>query len=228
MERETPTQTQPALHAHSPSELKSILAAVRGGVPFVVWRDGQRQQHIVTLSAERRLTVGRRATNDIVLSDDEQVSRVHAEFEPTAEDWALVDGGLSSNGTFVNDERVSGRRRLCDGDEIRFGRTLLEYRRPAAGSTLPTSQAHPSMYLSEMQRAILVALARPYKLGGALAVSASNMQIAEEVHLSLDAVKGHLTVLYRRFEIAHLARNQKRERLVECAFRLGLVSELEL
>jgi hypothetical protein len=206
MERETPTQTQPALHAHSPSELKSILAAVRGGVPFVVWRDGQRQQHIVTLSAERRLTVGRRATNDI----------------------ALVDGGLSSNGTFVNDERVSGRRRLCDGDEIRFGRTLLEYRRPAAGSTLPTSQAHPSMYLSEMQRAILVALARPYKLGGALAVSASNMQIAEEVHLSLDAVKGHLTVLYRRFEIAHLARNQKRERLVECAFRLGLVSELEL
>jgi hypothetical protein len=228
MERETATRTTPAPHTHSPAELKSIIAAARGGLPFVVWRDGCGAQRVFTLSAERRLTVGRRPANDIVLADDEQVSRVHAELEPTAEDWALVDEGLSRNGTFINGERVSGRRRLCDGDEIRFGRTLVEYRRPAAGSTVPTSSAQPSLYLSEMQRAILVALARPYKSGGALAAPASNMKIAEAVHLSLDSVKGHLTVLYRRFEISHLARNQKRERLVECAFQLGLVSEREL
>lgn len=228
MERETTTETEPSLHAHSPAELKSINAAVRCGLPFVVWRDGCATQHVFTLYAERRLTVGRRPANDIVLADDEQVSRVHAELEPAAEDWALVDEGLSRNGTFINSERVWGRRLLCDGDMIRFGRTVIEYRRPASGSTLPTSSAQPSIYLSEMQRAILVALARPYKSGGAFVVPASNMTIAEEVHLSLDSVKGHLTVLYGRFEISHLARNQKRERLVECAFQLGLVSERQL
>ncbi len=79
-----------------------------------------------------------------------------------------------------------------------------------------------------MQRAILVALARPYKSGDPFAVPASNLKIAEEVHLGLDSVKGHLTVLYGRFEISHLPRNQKRERLVECAFQLGLVSERQL
>ena len=42
----------------------------------------------------------------------------------------LVDEGLSRNGSFVNGERVDGRRLLDDGDELRFGQTLLRYRAP--------------------------------------------------------------------------------------------------
>ena len=34
-----------------------------------------------------------------------------------------MDDGLSRNGTFVNGERLSGRRRLTDGDTLRFGGT---------------------------------------------------------------------------------------------------------
>ncbi len=45
-------------------------------------------------------------------------------------EWVLVDEGLSRNGSFVNGERVEGRRLLDDGDELRFGRTLLRYRAP--------------------------------------------------------------------------------------------------
>ena len=231
MTREAPTKAHAALHARSASEIKSTIEAERAGLPFLVWRDGQGEQRIFTLGVRRRLTVGRRSSNDVVLADDGEVSRVHAELEPIAEDWAVGDHGLSRNGTFIKEARISGRRRLADGDVLRFGNTFVEYRRPAAGSTVLTSPATSRMdvgSLTTMQRAILVALARPYKSGASFAIPASNTKVAKEVHLSLDAVKGHLGVLYRRFEIAHLAQNQKRARLVECAFQWGLVSERDL
>jgi FHA domain len=230
MEREAPTTVQPALHARSPSEIKSTIEAERAGLPFLIWRDGQGIQRIFTLEVRRRITVGRRSSNDIVLGDDGEVSRVHAELEPIAGDWAVADDGISRNGTFVKDQRVTGRR-LVDGDVLRFGKTLVEYRRPVAGSSVLTSSAssRPDVgSLTATQRAILVALARPYKSGISFTTPASNNKVAKEVHLSLDAVKGHLGVLYRRFEIAHLAQNQKRARLVECAFQWGFVSERDL
>ena len=37
----------------------------------------------------------------------------------------VCDDGISRNGTFVNNDRISGRRRLRDGDVIRVGRTML-------------------------------------------------------------------------------------------------------
>jgi hypothetical protein len=231
MEHQAPTRTQSALHTRSASEIKEVIGAERAGAPFVAWRDGEGSQHIVALAAGRPLTVGRRATNDIALVDDPEVSRVHAQLESIGGDWAVADDGLSSNGTFIGEERILGRRRLGDGDVIRFGRTCVEYRRPVVGSTVMTASAHEGLdlgSLSERQRAILVALARPYKVGGPYAVPATNAEVAREVHLSLDAVKGHLKVLYARFEIAHLSRNEKRVKLVQLAFQLGIVTERDL
>ena len=43
----------------------------------------------------------------------------------------MVDDGLSRNGTYVNGERVNGRRRLRDGDRIVFGETPVTFRSPA-------------------------------------------------------------------------------------------------
>ena len=50
----------------------------------------------------------------------------------------LVDDGLSSNGTFVNQERLNGRRRLNDGDNLRFGRTTVIFPRPGASGPAAT------------------------------------------------------------------------------------------
>jgi pSer/pThr/pTyr-binding forkhead associated (FHA) protein len=58
------------------------------------------------------VTIGRRATNDIPLPWDGDVSRVHAELACIGGDWIVCDEGMSHNGTFVNGERVRGRRRL--------------------------------------------------------------------------------------------------------------------
>jgi predicted component of type VI protein secretion system len=224
-----PVQATP--HARSAVELKSIIETERLGVPFLLWRDMASVQQIMSLGGRERVTVGRRSSSDIVLLDDGEVSRTHAELELVGEDWTVSDDGLSRNGTFVNGGRISGRKRLADGDTMRFGKTVVEYRCPAEGSTAMTDSA---MYLpkveslTETQRKILVALCRPYKSGEAYATPASNNQIASEVFLGLDAVKNHLRVLFQRFEIGDLPQNQKRARLVECAFQWGLVSERDL
>jgi DNA-binding NarL/FixJ family response regulator len=75
---------------------------------------------------------------------------------------------------------------------------------------------------------VLVALCRPFKEGAAFATPATNQQIADELTLSVDAVKTHLRALFEKFGVESLPQNQKRVALVERALQSGLVSEREL
>jgi hypothetical protein len=79
-----------------------------------------------------------------------------------------------------------------------------------------------------MQRRVLIALSRPYGGDAVHAVPATNQQIADELSVSVDAVKTHLRFLFGKFEIADLAQNQKRARLVGLAFERGNVTERDL
>src|ERR1700722_7707380 len=144
-------------------------------------------------AARARLTVGRDPANDLPFSWDQQVSRVHAEFELIAGQWAVSDDGLSRNGTFVNGRPAVGRRRLRDGDAVRVGSTVLVYREPAGSLFDATLAAASAMPLEEeftaMQRRILRALCRPLADAGGVAPPASNREIADQVHLSVEGVK---------------------------------------
>jgi pSer/pThr/pTyr-binding forkhead associated (FHA) protein len=68
--------------------------------------------------------VGRLAECWLVL-DDDLVSRNHARFHVGADLTELEDLG-SRNGTFVNGDKVVGRRVLVDGDRVRIGREVIE------------------------------------------------------------------------------------------------------
>ena len=68
------------------------------------------------------LTLGRDASNRIQINDSE-VSRRHAEIRRTEEGHVVIDLE-SSNGTFINTEKV-GKRLLKNGDRLQLGRTLL-------------------------------------------------------------------------------------------------------
>jgi DNA-binding SARP family transcriptional activator len=70
-------------------------------------------------------TIGRRADQTIVLTDD-RASRSHAAVRRSANGYELVDAG-STNGTRHNGERVSGPVVLQPGDEIRIGTTVLQF-----------------------------------------------------------------------------------------------------
>jgi hypothetical protein len=81
------------------------------------------------------------------------------------------------------------------------------------------------MQLTDTQHRILVALCRPARAGSGFAPPATNQEIADEVFLSVDAVKAHLRTLYRKFEIEELPHNQKRARLVELVLEGGYLEE---
>ena len=65
------------------------------------------------------VNVGRAEYNDIVLSDP-SVSTVHAKLQRREELWILTDQG-STNGTWVDGERVADEAVLTPGASIRFG-----------------------------------------------------------------------------------------------------------
>ena len=82
---------------------------------------------------EQGMFFGRDAVSDIVVTTGE-VSRRHAQILPTPQGYVLNDS--STNGTFVNEERVEGSRVLIRADVLRVGgdefRFYAEETQPAA------------------------------------------------------------------------------------------------
>jgi hypothetical protein len=218
-------------HGSTPAELRDRLAAEREGLSFVVLRDGdgRQQLHPLPLRPPNPLIVGRGAEADVRVAWDAEVSRVHARLACHGGAWYVEDDGLSANGTWVNGEPVRARRRLEDGDSIRVGHTAIAFRAPVASdeeATVRAADREPPR-VSDAQRRVLVALARPYGGGGGggFATPATNQAIAGECFLTVDAVKAHLRALFERFGIADLPQNAKRVRLVELALLYGVVGE---
>jgi hypothetical protein len=227
------TEPTPGPRATSAPELKAQIEAERAGRPFLVHRDAEGEQQLLPIGeGTTEIWVGRSGSADLRLVWDDEVSSLHAQIAVVGEECTLVDDGLSRNGSFVNGERVRGRRRLRDGDMLRFGRTVALFRSPgqagADSTVVANDDALTAAGVSAGQRRVLVALCRPFRDGAAFATPATNQQIAGELHLSVDAVKTHLRALFEKFGVTDLPQNAKRLALVERALQSGLISERDL
>lgn len=216
-------------HRATPAELQQRLAADRTGLPYVLFRNGFDRQEIVTLEPDSgRVAIGRGPSAEITVAWDAGVSWTHAVLDRVGDDWVIADHGLSTNGTYVNNERVAGQRRLRHGDLVRLGSTTLVFQAPPStagdGSAVPTTErlGDPPQ-LSDAQRRVLVALCRPYVIGGR-AYPAANHEIATELQLSRVTVKGHLRALSELFEVGRLPQNQKRAEIMHRALETGAVT----
>jgi hypothetical protein len=215
-------------HSLSAAKLTALRAAEREGGPFLAFKDDSDELRLELLGDRDRITIGRSNQNALALTWDPEVSRTHAQLELVGGDWTLVDDGLSRNGSFVNGERVVGRRRLEDGDLVRIGRTPVLFRRPgvATESTVVADQAG-LVRISEAQRRVLVALCRPLATDPR-AVPATNRQIAEELHLSQNGVKTHIRALFAKLGIDQLPQYSKRTELAHRALDLGIVGRRDI
>src|SRR6266516_161749 len=94
------------------ADVKPPAIGVTGG-RVVSLTDGR--EYVITGAS---LVFGREAGCDVVVAGKD-VSRRHAEILQTPKGYVVVDS--STNGTFVNEERVEGQRILARADVIRLG-----------------------------------------------------------------------------------------------------------
>jgi DNA-binding response OmpR family regulator len=80
------------------------------------------------LLASETITVGRGVENDIVVTS-RRVSREHAQVRKEGRRVILIDLG-STNGTFLNGERVLAPVELRDGDSVSIGDVVLAFHDP--------------------------------------------------------------------------------------------------
>lgn len=68
-------------------------------------------------------TIGRSNEADITIVD-QSLSRIHARIRPSGEGFMLIDGG-STNGTFVEEVRLSAPKRIEAGTRFRLGKRTI-------------------------------------------------------------------------------------------------------
>ena len=218
------------LHRSTPGELKARRDAERRAEPFLAYRDGEGSQRILVLDGTREtVAIGRQPASDVALTWDDEVSRAHADLERRGEVWTFVDDGRSRNGSFVNGERLHGRRVLHHGDVITIGRTQIEFWAPlldGAGSTVASGRsALPE--LSPAQRRVLVALCRPFA-ESRFAAPPSNRELAAALQVSVETVKFHLHALFSLFALDALPQHRKRATLARQALEQGVITRADL
>ncbi|MFI2709562.1 FHA domain-containing protein [Micromonospora sp. NPDC018662] len=105
-------------------ELMPLLTVSGGAMRGLSFRIGRGVQ-----------VIGRAPTADVVLPDP-HLSRRHASVQATPEGVVLTDLG-STNGTWLNDTRITGSVPISDGDVVRLGRTDLRLYDPGVARTDP-------------------------------------------------------------------------------------------
>lgn len=121
-----------------------------GPVPMLMIQQGSDTREIVW--EQPALSVGRDSSNDIVI-EHRLASRRHARFEKD-DAGCYVHDLESTNGTFINGEKIEGARLLHNNDEVWIGDTVIVFRDPEAtvkGSPPPLAR-QPSVPSQESLR----------------------------------------------------------------------------
>jgi pSer/pThr/pTyr-binding forkhead associated (FHA) protein len=122
---DTAPNPQPGPAASTPPAAPQARSAAPAGVlgNFLVRAGALKGQRLVVKTPI--VNIGRADYNDLVLPD-ESVSTSHAKLQRREGIWVLVDLD-STNGTFVDEERVQGETPIAPGTNVRFGDVALVF-----------------------------------------------------------------------------------------------------
>ena len=109
----------------------------------LIVRRGPQPNQVFELTKDA-ITLGRDITNDITINDPE-VSRHHLRITRGADGYTIEDLG-STNGTFINGQRLTGSRAMNRGDMIGLGETVTltyDVMRPQQQPGVPPQYSQP-------------------------------------------------------------------------------------
>ena len=111
----------------------------------VVYQDPESQREVTADFEVDHVRVGREGSNELVLPYME-VSRYHAEL--SLGDRGVLVTDRSTNGTFINGERVFGKQVLQPGDRLGVGNCVLSV---FGGAAIQQVAASPQQYAPTAQ-----------------------------------------------------------------------------
>ena len=97
----------------------------RSGRGLVIIEPAERVDERYDVAEGQTLSVGRSATCDVVIAEDIYASTVHARIT-RQESGLWAEDLASTNGTYVNAERIDTPTRLTRGDVLQVGGTVFE------------------------------------------------------------------------------------------------------
>ena len=148
--------------AYAPSTVKPTAGT---GGRLVSLVDG-REYNVTTAG----LSIGRDAGCDVVVPSPE-VSRKHAELVPGTAGYTVSD--LSTNGVFVNGQRVQGAHALSRGDVLRIGTEEFRFYADVAPAGAASAPPVPAVAAAPPPLAAPVAAASPRNLADSRPVLAT-------------------------------------------------------
>ena len=175
-----------------------------------------------------RTTIGRSSEADVTLGSDGMASRLHSAIEYYQGGWVLRDLG-STNGTFINGERIVGDRLLHAGDEIRVGSSVFVFRTTSPDDpAMETMQGEAPPVLTRREREVLLELCRPLvHRAGAFGHPGTVAEIAARLYIGQATVKFHLDNLFAKFGLIEPG-DGRRLALANEALRRGAVTLSEM
>ena len=97
----------------------------RSGHGIEILEPAERAGERFDVDQDQTLSIGRSATCDVVIAEDIYASTVHTRL--SREDGGLFAEDLAStNGTYVNAERITAPTKLTRGDVLQVGGTIFE------------------------------------------------------------------------------------------------------
>lgn len=139
--------------------------------------------------------IGRDSNNDLQLHDSE-VSRFHTELQPEGDGFKVVDLG-SSNGTFLNGERINSAA-LSSGDRVQLGKTHIVIKEHGNADASDRSGVVHFDDNTDVESQILESVV-PQFSGGILPVNVPLAAAGEDGQSKSDAdsLRSHLQLMYQ-------------------------------
>ena len=144
------------------------------------------------------IIIGRDSNVDVVISSP-VVSHRHARLKQEGEEYVLEDLG-SSNGTYLNGQRLVGRRPLKSGDQVRLGASITLTYETTLSSPETVVRAAPPIAFGGSQTVVgedpqLLVKASPPKLIVSIAGGSSQTHILTRATLTIGRVEGNDIVI---------------------------------
>lgn len=156
-----------------------------------------------------KMIIGRKSDSDIPLPD-ESASRAHAEiyFEPSSSAVTITDLG-STNGTYVNRERLVQPRRVGPEDQVRIGQHILTFSQRDTDPTLNPPSLLPGtqpltrdLLLESLDHHAVLLYEVAGRLNTVIDLDTALREVSELMRVAMGADKCQV-ILAERFNMLH-------------------------